>query len=65
MAAVLQYLVKRKGLGFNEYGLVDARAAKRQRLVADGAAEAQPAGNRYACTSSTVIPSNLCILDSV
>ena len=29
---VLQYMVKRKGLDFTEYGLVDARAAKRQRL---------------------------------
>ena len=25
-------MVKRKGLDFTEYGLVDARAAKRQRL---------------------------------
>ena len=29
---LLQYMVKRKGLDFTEYGLVDARAAKRQRL---------------------------------
>ena len=30
---LLQYMVKRKGLDFTEYGLVDARAAKRQRLT--------------------------------
>ncbi|KAL3145829.1 hypothetical protein ABBQ38_015202 [Trebouxia sp. C0009 RCD-2024] len=29
-------MVKRKGLDFTEYGLVDARAAKRQRLNGDG-----------------------------
>ena len=28
----MQYMVKRKGLDFTEYGLVDARAVKRQRL---------------------------------
>ena len=28
-------MVKRKGLDFTEYGLVDARAAKRQRLSGD------------------------------
>ncbi len=28
-------MVKRKGLDFTEYGLVDARAAKRQRLAGD------------------------------
>lgn len=32
---LLQYMVKRKGLDFTEYGLVDARAAKRQRLTGD------------------------------
>ena len=32
---VLQYMVKRKGLDFTEYGLVDARAAKRQRMSGD------------------------------
>ena len=32
---LLQYMVKRKGLDFTEYGLVDARAAKRQRLAGD------------------------------
>lgn len=31
----MQYMVKRKGLDFTEYGLVDARAAKRQRLNTD------------------------------
>ncbi|KAL0036922.1 hypothetical protein WJX77_005063 [Trebouxia sp. C0004] len=30
-----KYMVKRKGLDFTEYGLVDARAAKRQRLSGD------------------------------
>lgn len=35
-ALLLQYMVKRKGLDFTEYGLVDARAAKRQRLSGDG-----------------------------
>ena len=34
-ACLLQYMVKRKGLDFTEYGLVDARAAKRQRLNGD------------------------------
>ena len=29
---MVQYMVKRKGLDFTEYGLVDARAAKRQRM---------------------------------
>lgn len=32
MCKCLQYMVKRKGLDFTEYGLVDARAVKRQRL---------------------------------
>lgn len=38
-----QYLVKRKGVGCTGYGLVDAQAAKRQRLTppaADDAAQA-------------------------
>lgn len=34
-ALLLQYMVKRMGLDFTEYGLVDARAAKRQRLNGD------------------------------
>ena len=32
---MLQYMVKRKGLDFTEYGLVNARTAKRQRLSED------------------------------
>lgn len=30
----MQYLVKRVGLGLDEYGIVNARAVKRQRLLA-------------------------------
>jgi hypothetical protein len=32
----LQYLVLRKGIDMTEYGKVDARAAKRQRMMGDG-----------------------------
>lgn len=35
VSLLLQYMVKRKGLDFTEYGLVDARAAKRQCLGGD------------------------------
>ncbi|KAK9824651.1 hypothetical protein WJX72_012067 [[Myrmecia] bisecta] len=38
-----KYLVKRQGLSFMDYGLVDARAAKRQRLVDPNAAEGSAA----------------------
>lgn len=31
-----KYVVKRKGLPFSEYGLVDVQAAKRQRVDGDG-----------------------------
>ncbi|GLC63206.1 hypothetical protein PLESTF_000011700 [Pleodorina starrii] len=37
-----RYLVKRVGLGLDEYGIVNARAVKRQRLIAAGAE--QPEG---------------------
>jgi hypothetical protein len=37
----MQYLVKRKGCDYTDYGIVDAQAAKRQRLAApaDGGAD--------------------------
>ncbi len=48
MGGQAQFLVKRKGLGCHEYGLVDSRVAKRQRLqplpAADDAVEAAAEG---------------------
>lgn len=40
----MQYLVKRKGCDYTDYGIVDAQAAKRQRLAAssDSAADTAP-----------------------
>ena len=46
---MLQYIVKRKGLDFTEYGLVDATAIKRQKLGgASSGAAAQDTG--HLCT---------------
>lgn len=39
----MQFVVKRNGLGYAEFGLVDARAAKRQRTEAADADAAPPA----------------------
>ena len=41
----MQYLVKRKGCDYTDYGVVDAQAAKRQRLAAsaDSTADTAPA----------------------
>lgn len=40
----MQYLVKRKGCDYTGYGIVDAQAAKRQRLAVtpDSAADTTP-----------------------
>ena len=40
----MQYLVKRKGCDYTDYGIVDAQAAKRQRLAAsaDSTADTAP-----------------------
>ena len=46
-----QFLVKRKGLGCNEYGLVDARAAKRQRLLPPSTITAASAASAGATAS--------------
>ena len=43
-----QYLVKRKGLDFSACGLVDAKAAKRQRLAPPPAASAAGAADQLA-----------------
>lgn len=39
----MQFVVKRNGLGYAEFGLIDARAAKRQRTEAADAEAAPPA----------------------
>lgn len=53
----LQYLVKRRGLDITEYGVVDARAAKRQRLGGDDAeAAACPLPLELVCAPHHVVP---------
>jgi hypothetical protein len=45
LCCCMQYLVKRKGCDYTDYGVVDAQAAKRQRLAAsaDSTADTAPA----------------------
>ena len=46
---MLQYIVKRKGLDFTEYGLVDATAIKRQKL-GGGSSDAAAQDTGHLCT---------------
>lgn len=61
-ALLLQYMVKRKGLDFTEYGLADARAAKRQRLSGDSN-DPKYVLNPHAAGNSVLY--NLCVHSSL